>query len=755
MPAIPPSSSVPPALPVSVVWPSLQVASRILLLLTFVVAPCFADDPTVAPPSAATPERWNFENHIIPVLTRYGCNMSGCHGKAEGQNGFRLSVFGFDPEADYQAIVQEGFGRRVFPGVPENSLLLLKATGHVPHGGGVRLDPARPEYARLKDWIAAGMPFGSPDDPQVQRIEVQPAEGLLTFNQQQPLRVTALWSDGKREDVTALATWQTNSEVLAQVDEHGLVTAAETPGTVAVMASYLGHVDLFQGLIPQPQPLTPAEQQHLRLTSASANLIDRLVAVRLQQLNLPAAAPCNDAVFHRRVFLDLIGTLPTSAESRTFLADTQPDRRERLVDRLLQRPEFNDYWALKWADLLRVNRRTLGRKAARAYHEWIRSSFEHNLPLDQFASRLLTASGPLADNPAGWFYKASANSHELTNTISQVFLGVRIECARCHHHPWDRWGQTDYHGLQALVTQATFKPIPGGESLTAAASGRTTHPRTGHEIFAHALDQPMPAEQPPGDRRLLLAAWLTTPDNPWFAQNLANRTWAHFLGKGLVEPVDDLRLTNPPSNPALLKTLAAQLSESGFDFRHFVRGIVLSETYQRSTTPAPAATADNQNYSRFPLKQLDAEVLLDAVSSVTGVPEHFSGMPAGSKAIQLWDSHLEHPFLTLFGRPVRETACECERVTEPSVGQVLHVQNSPEIDARLRHANGRLAALCEALPDNLQLIQELYLTCFGRLPDSSEQAAALQHMANAPSRREAVEDLTWSMLNSVEFLFNH
>ncbi len=428
MPAIDPNFSGVTAPPAGACWLPLA-AARLLLLITFVATPCISDEPAAAPPSAASPARWNFENHIIPVLTRYGCNMSGCHGKAEGQNGFKLSVFGFDPEADYQAIVQEGFGRRVFPGVPELSLLLLKATGQVPHGGGVRLDPARPEYARLKSWIAAGMPFGSADDPQVQRIEVQPSEGLLTFNQQQPLRVTAFWSDGQREDVTALATWQTNSESLAQVTEHGLVTAAETPGTVAVMASYLGHVDLFQGLIPQPQPLTPAQQQQLQQTSAGANPIDRLVAIRLQQLNLPAAAPCDDAVFHRRVFLDLIGTLPTAAESRRFLAETRPDRRALLVDHLLQRPEFNDYWALKWADLLRVNRRTLGRKAARAYHEWIRSSLERNLPLDQFATRLITASGPLAENPAGWFYKASANSHELTNTISQVFLGVRIECA--------------------------------------------------------------------------------------------------------------------------------------------------------------------------------------------------------------------------------------------------------------------------------------------------------------------------------------
>ena len=733
------------------------VAATLLLLASIpAVAPsvCHAQD---APPAAtATPVGgWNFENHIIPVLTRFGCNMSGCHGKAEGQNGFKLSVFGFDPLADYQAIVQDGFGRRVFPGVPENSLLLLKATGQLPHGGGVRLDASRAEYRRLRNWIAAGMPFGTAADPHVERIEVRPQSGLLKFEQQQALQVTAFWSNGQTEDVTALATWQTNSESLAQVDEHGLVTAGQSPGTVAVMASYLGRVDIFQGLIPQPQQLDVADQNRLQLAAASNHPLDRLAARRLQQLNLPPASLCDDAVYHRRVFLDLIGTLPAAAETREFLGDARPNRRELLVDRLLDRPEFNDFWALKWADLLRVNRRTLGRKAARSYHEWIRSCFEQNLPLDQFASKLLTAEGPLSDNPAGWFFKASKDSHELTNTVSQVFLGVRIECARCHHHPWDRWGQTDYHGMQAFLTQAAFKPAADGEALTTSGTARTLHPRTGHEVFAHALDQPIPQEQPVGDRRLLLATWLTDPANPWFARNLANRTWAHFLGKGLVEPVDDMRLTNPPSNPELLQLLADQLVACRFDFRQFVRGIVLSETYQRSTQPAATAVGDEQNYSRFPLKRLDAEVLLDAVSSVTGVPEQFSGMPAGSRAIQLWDSHLSHPFLTLFGRPVRETACECERVSEPSVGQVLHVQNSPEIDARLRHANGRIAALCRTIANDTALVDELYLTCFGRFPEPAERSAALQHLTTAHDRREAVEDLTWSMLNSLEFLFNH
>jgi len=724
---------------------------RRLLLFTCCTALLLAQQRT----QAASTEHWNFENDIVPILSRFGCNTSGCHGKAEGQNGFKLSVFGSDPEADYDAVVKENFGRRVSPAAPEQSLLLLKATGQVPHGGGSRIPPTHPQYLRMKDWISAGMPQGSAADPRLLRIEVQPEQLQMAMQQSVELRATAFWSDGRSEDVTGLATWQTNSDAVASVDEFGNVRTGQVPGTVAVMASFLGRVDLFQALVPHPVQPSADELSRLARLSQSPVLFDRIVAARLTELGIAPAAACDDATFLRRVSIDLTGTLPTAQQARVFLSDPSVDRRQKLVDRLLQTPEFTDYWAMKWADLLRVNRRTLGRKAASAYYRWIHDSVAENLPLDQFVSRLLTAEGPLASNPAGHFYKAVTDPNDLANTVSQVFLGVRIECARCHHHPWDRWSQSDYHGMQAFFTQISFKKLGDSDALLTAGTTPTVHPRSRQPVFAHALDQPAPDQSPPGDRRRLLAGWLTAPDNPWFASNLANRTWAHFLGRGLVEPVDDFRLTNPASNPELLEALAKKLTELKFDYRQFVRAIVLSQTYQSGTDATPSNAVDEQNYSRYPMKRMDAEVLLDAVSQATGVAEEFPGMPAGTRAIQLWDSHLPHQFLELFGRPVRETACECERVTEPTVSQVLHVLNSPQIESRLRHANGRIAELCRQHSDDRQLIENLYLTCYSRQPTADEQSAALQHLANAPDRLEGAEDLLWSLMNSLEFLVNH
>ncbi len=721
--------------------------------VTCVVSVCLGGGPSL--PGAEPSRPWNFENDIVPILSRYGCNTSGCHGKAEGQNGFKLSVFGFDPDADYAAIVREGRGRRVFPAVAEQSLLLTKASGRVPHGGGIRLRPEHPEYQRLRDWIAAGLPFGSAADPQLVRIEVTPAERQLRPLEAVPLKVTATWTDGRTEDVTALATFQSNSEALATVDDHGIVTAGTAPGGFAVLASYLGRVDIFEALIPRTESLNDVERERLAAARTATSPLDRLIAERLTQLNIAPAERCDDATFLRRVSLDLVGTLPTSAEARAFLADTSADRRERLVDRLLERPEFADLQALRWADLLHVNRRVLGRKGALAYYNWIHARMAENQPLDRFVAELLTAQGPLSEAPAGYFFKAVPDAHEQTNAVAQVFLGVRMECARCHHHPWDRWGQTDYLGLQGYFTQTAFKKTDAGEALGDLREVVTKHPRTGATVFAHPLGVEEPSTQPAGVRRLELARWLTAAENPWFARNLANRFWAQLMGRGLVEPVDDFRLTNPASNPALLDALAEQLVADGFDARRFMKRIVLAEAYQRSAVPTPSNSADEQNFSRYPFKRIDAEVLYDAVCTVTGVADEYPAMPAGTRAIQLWDSHVSHDFLSLFGRPVRETACQCERVVEPTVGQVLHGLNSPALHDKLRHAEGRVARLIRSQPDNDRVIEELYLLCYARRPTREELDAAREHFAKTRERREAAEDLAWSLMNTLEFLFNH
>jgi hypothetical protein len=698
---------------------------------------------------SARARRYHFENDIIPLFSRFGCNSAGCHGKAEGQNGFKLSVFGFDPAADYAALVKEARGRRIFPAAPERSLLLTKVSGGVPHGGGVRIARGSPAYEILRGWVAAGTPFGEASAPQVSSLRVEPHERQMAMNSRQQLRVIARYSDGRDVDVTALARFQVNNEGLAGVSSGGLVTTAESPGDVAVMASFMGAVDLFRVLIPRAERIA----RYPRLPEN--NFIDKLVFQKLKKLHILPSELAGDADFLRRVFLDVIGTLPTPAEARRFLADKRADRRSRLVNELLQRPEFADYWALKWADLLRVDRQALGHKRAYAYYRWIRSSLAANKPYDQFVREILTADGPVAENGAANFYKVVPRPGEAASTLSQVFLGVRIACAQCHQHPFDRWSQDDYFGMEAFFMPLSVRQVGREEILLASGAPRTRHPRTGATVFAHALGTRPPRVPPSGDRRPALARWLTAPDNPWFARNLVNRTWAHFLGRGMVEPVDDMRATNPPTNPELLDALAQSFVDSKFDFRKLIRTITASRVYQFSSKPNRTNEGDEQNYSRALFKRIDAEVLLDMVCQTTGIGEKFPGVPAGSRAIQLWDSKVPHYFLKLFGRPERVSACSCERTHEPGVAQVLHLLNSPQIHAKISHAGGTVARLVKQKKENAALAEELYLTFYSRYPTAKEKATAVDYLKESDNRREAAEDLAWSMLNSLEFIFNH
>lgn len=692
---------------------------------------------------------WHFENDVVPLLNKFGCNGSGCHGKAEGQNGFKLSVFGSDPPADYLALTREARGRRVVPAIPESSLLLTKASGGAPHGGGIRIPKDSDEYRVLYDWIASGLPVGDPEAPRVVRLNVFPNERQLTPRATQRLRVVATYSDGREVDVTPHAKYQSNHDGLASVDEGGRITIGDVPGEVAIMAAFMGEVDVFRALIPRPEkpPAGSSVPQH--------NFIDKLVDAKLGKLNIVPSGLCGDADFLRRAYLDIIGTLPTADEARAFLADTRADRRSRLVDALLERPEYADFWGQRWADVLRVNRQTLGHKRAYAFHRWIREACASNMPLDRFCREIVAAEGPLQENPTGALFKVVSKPGDMASTLSQVFLGIRIECAQCHHHPFDRWSQTDYLGMQAHFAGLQFKKLGDDEALVGGTGGTATHPRTGEKVFAHPLGEKLPTSDSDGDRRQALAAWMTAGENPWFARNIANRTWAHFAGRGLVEPVDDVRLTNPPSNPALLDALAAHLVRERFDIRQLIRTITASRVYQASSTPNGTNDKDDQNYSRALFKRLDAEVLFDAVCQTTGVPEKFPGVPAGSRAIQLWDSEVSHYFLKLFGRPSRVTACECERTTEPSVAQILHVMNSPDLQKKLSHEGGRIAQLVRDLTDNTALVDELYLTFYNRYPSATERTLALKHLASTPKRQQAAEDLAWSLMNTPEFLFNH
>jgi hypothetical protein len=691
----------------------------------------------------------NFEQDITPLLSRYGCNSAGCHGKAEGQNGFRLSVFGYDPQADYDALVKQCRGRRVSPALPDHSLVLMKASGRVPHGGGVRLAPGTPEYETLRRWIAEGLPFGKPTDPVVERINVDPVQGILAVDSTRQLRVTARYSDGHDIDVTHLAQFQTNNENLAKVDDEGLVSIGQTPGQAAIMARFMGKMAVFRALIPRSQKIERYPDQ------PEFNFVDTLVDAQLKSLNIIPSDLADDAEFARRVYLDLIGTLPTSKELRRFFADAREDRRSRLVDDLLARPEYVDFWTMKWADLLRVDRQALGYREAFNYYTWLHDSLAANKPVDRMCRELLTVDGPIAENGQAAFYKAIARRGDVAATVSQVFLGVRIACAECHHHPFDQWSTTDYYGMTAYFQNVNFKKEADGEALEVEGAASAQNPRTRQVIFAHPLMTAMPEKAADTDQRPALAEWLTSPQNPWFARNLANRMVANLLGRGLVEPVDDVRATNPPSNPELLDALARQLVDDKFDMKKLIRVITASRVYQSSSRPNATNGQDEQNYSRALFKRLPAEVLLDAVCQTSGVGEKFSGIPAGDRAIQLWDSDVHHYFLKLFGRPVHKTACECERNVGASVSQILHLMNGSEIQAKLSHESGTVAKLARTIPDDGKLVDELYLTFLSRAPADDERQYAVDYIRRQPDRRKAVEDLAWSMLNTLEFVFNH
>lgn len=692
---------------------------------------------------------FDFETDIAPLLGRFGCNMSGCHGKAEGQNGFKLSVFGFDPVADHAAIVREGRGRRIFPASPENSLLLTKASGRAPHGGGTKMPVGLEAYRTLAAWIAAGTPFGDGTAPRVTGLRVEPSERTLTFRDPQQLRVIATYSDGREADVTRLARFQSNREAVASVDPDGFVRSDVVPGEAAIMAAFMNEVAIFRVLVPRPGATVAIKRP-------ATNFIDPLVDAKLAKLNIEASGPADDSEFLRRVSLDIIGTLPTAEESRTFLASKDPEKRAKLVDSLLARPEFADVWTQKWADVLRVDRGVLGHKRAYTYFRWIRKSVAENKPFDTFARELISAEGPLEEVGPANFYQAVKKPGEVASAISQVFLGVRITCAECHHHPFDRWSQDDYAGMAAFFTPVSVKKIGGVEATITSGNFVSTHPRTRAQVPATLLSGKAVEVPSGGDAREKLADWITAPENPYFARNLSNRVWAQMFGTGIVEPIDDVRSTNPPTNPELLDALAKHLVENKFDVKKLIRTIALSRTYQTTAHPTESNAKDDRNFSRALFRPVPAEVFCDMLSQSTGVPEKFDGVSAGVRAIQLWDSRVPSYILRVFGRPMRMSACECERVSEPTLTGVLHTLNSEELSDKLRHDAGTAAKWAKSIHDDRKLIEELTLTLYSRPPTAKEIETMSAHLRKHSSdRRRAIEDLLWAVLNTREFQQNH
>jgi hypothetical protein len=716
----------------------------------------------------------NFPNQIVPIFTKFGCNGGGCHGKLAGQNGFRLSLLGSEPLEDYEHLVRESRGRRLFPAAPDTSLLLTKSVGTVPHGGGQRMELDSHEYRLLRRWISQAMPYGDPNGRKVTSIAVTPAARQMARNTQQQLSVIATYSDGSTEDVTRTVQYESNNLDMAEVSVGGLVSVRDYAGEVSIMARYLGQVTVFRASVPLGT-LT----QGLPIARGA---IDEAVFNKLKTLGIPPSGLCDDPTFLRRVTLDIAGRLPSVEEIEAFrtagnaLGDAPvaiQQRRTDVVNRLLASVDYASNFASKWSAILRNNRAGEDtRYGAYAFHDWLKQGFFENKPMSLMVRELLTATGDAESNPAVIWFRQVNNTESRTEDIAQLFMGQRLQCARCHHHPYEKWAQQDYYQMAAFFSTVDRREgaLPNEPKIASRVAAATAnHPKTGQALPATGLDAAKVELANYEDPRAALAQWMTAPSNPFFAKSIANRYWKHFLGKGLVEPEDDMRITNPPSNPELLDTLAKQLADSGFDIKQLIRAICTSTTYQLSSTANELNIRDTNCYSRFYPKRLSAELLLDCIDTVTGSFTSFDGMPVGTRAVELPDTSFASYFLTVFGRPDSSTACECERTNSSTLAQSLHLLNSKEMQGKLSADSARAAqwastAVADASlspVENLrktapERIRELYLISLGRYPSESEQTIALEYLMQRADRlKEAYEDLVWGVVNSKEFLFNH
>ena len=709
-----------------------------------------------------------FGTDVVPILTKLGCNGGGCHGKATGQNGFRLSLFGFEPEIDYDALVTEARGRRISISAPDTSLLLAKGSSRVPHGGGRRLEESSEDYQILRDWIARGAPPPRVDDPRLTRIEVTPRDQILSTDVSVQLHVTAFFSDGSERDVTRQAVYLSNEPEIAAVDASGLVRTTNAHGLVSVMARFGEQIVTYRAAVPlatDAKKMSAAQSLLDQLDPHLTSAVDRLLLRQWRRMGVVPSPRADDATFLRRATIDLCGTLPTSDEVTQYLADPRPDKRARLIDRLLERSEYASYFTLKWADILQNRGAGYSTSKQRAgttlFAAWIRDSIAANKPYDRFVTEILTATGSQAENPPAIWYRTVRKSPEYVESVAQAFLGVRVQCAQCHHHPAERWSQADYFGLAAVFARVGRKggfadaEVPTDEIIFLKDRGDVVHPRTGEVLSPRPLGGGEFSLGLHDDPRRSLARWMTSPENPFFARTMANRMWAHFLGRGIVHPIDDARSTNPPSNPELLDELSHQFIASGFDVKHLIRLIMGSHAYGVESAPQPGNAGDTQTFARFHPRRLGAEVLLDGVSQVLDVPTSFPGIPAGTRAIDLPDENVAAHFLDVFGRPARMSACECERVDSPALTQALELVNSTEIQRKLTEKNGYAARLAARQLPPTELATELFLRVLGRAPRPNEVQAVVQFLGSEPDRDEACRSLLWSLLATNEFLFNH
>lgn len=731
-----------------------------------------ASAPAKRAAKGAEPRTPSYRYDVLPILSRTGCNQGTCHGNAEGRGGLKLSLKGEDPAGDAAILIRHGGSRRINRADPGRSLLLLKATSTVPHGGGARFSTTSDEYRIVANWIAAGAAEDEPGSPTLVRLEVTPRDRILVEPQKSvQLSVRAHFSDGSVRDAAKLAYYNSGDPNL-EVGSNGTVTFRK-PTDAVVLVKYADQMENVR--ITQ----VPARKDFAWKPAPTYNWVDEINDRRLKLLRLQPSRLTTDSEFVRRAYLDTLARLPTPDEVRAFLKecaaagpDTQPARR-RLIDALLERPEFNEFWTLKWSDVLRVEERSLDPTGGVAYRDWIRKSIADRKPLDQFARELLTASGSTYTNPPANYYRRTRNAIELAENTAQVFMGARLLCAKCHNHPFERWKQDDFYNVAAFFARIDRKgeftrkdkfdkhELIGEETISVAEKGEVEHPRTGQamapRLISAAIPQP-PTQQPDAtrvpDRRVPFAQWLTSPENPFFARTMVNRIWYHVMGKGLVDPVDDLRESNPASNPELLDALTKDFVTHKFDLRHVVRTLMYSRTYQTSWEPNATNAEDERYFSRGIVQRLTAELLLDAISDVTGVPEAFPNQPAGTRAIQLPPppSKVRHAFLRLFGQPQRESVCECERANEPTLGQSFALIGSPAIDNRVRQKDNRLGRLLDAGKSDAEIITELYLAALSREPTKEQLAAAQTYVSGKADRRAGLEDLLWALLNSTEFL---
>ena len=698
----------------------------------------------------ARPRQVSFENHVLAVLSKNGCNSGACHGAIAGQNGFRLSLRGYDPAADFRSITRGARGRRVVRAEPGRSLLLTKPTGRLPHKGGVLFEDGSGDYDVVAGWIAAGARPPSPGAPRLEGIDLFPPSVTLAPGDEQQLIVVARYDDGHREDVTQWTKFEATRSAVATVSDDGNVTVHGF-GEGAVTAWFGSRIVV--ATITSPYDRTVPAAAPVR------NFIDEAVGRKLASLRIPVSPRADDATFLRRAYLDTIGVLPTLGEVKAFLDDDRLDKRDRLVDSLLERDEFVDLWTYKLSDLLLVSSRRLQAPAMWSYYRWIRDRVAANAPWDEFVRELVTATGSTLENGATNFFVLHEDPSDMAETTSLAFLGMAIGCAKCHNHPMEKWTNDQYFAMTNLFARVRMKDAGGSghRIVFNAPRGDVVQPLTGRPRPPQPLDgEPLPLGSDV-ERRGHLASWLTSPENPYFTRAIANRIWAHFLGVGLVERIDDLRLTNPASNEELLASLAAYLVEQRYDLRALMRAILRSETYQRSSEPVPGNETDSTFHSRFYPRRLIAEVMLDAWSQVTGVPTRFANYPEGWRAVQLPDSNVGSYFLSSFGRPERKLTCSCERSEEPSVSQLLHIANGDTLNGKLEAASSRIAALAASGADDRAVVDELYLSALSRFPSEEERTRLLEALGeeSGSDRASLIQDVFWSVLSSRAFLFQH